>query len=418
MKRLVFVVLILLALAGFVGWAIYQDAGYVLISYDRFRYESSFWIFIGLIACLWVLAMVVHWVIGLLQASGALVNPWSRRHHARRVAKASRSGLRELAEGQWGPALGHLRTAAEHDRQPLVHYLGAARAASELGEYEQSDELLRKARAREPEAGLAVGLTQAQLQIARGQYADARESLTTLHNDHPRHPYVLTLLQQLYVQLQDWPALCRLLPELRKHRVLPAGRLDELELLAWTAALEQVWQAQATQEDAQQALSQRWQTVPSKLRNEPLLVRAYADGLSRLGAQENAEEVLYAALKRQFDDRLVERYGRVRGREPARQLAHAEAWLKAHPDNAELLLALGRLSLRNEFWGKARDYLEASLRLDHRAETCAELARLLAQLGDNERSNRLFQEGLGLLDQPSSNRLQTLDSGAEERHAT
>lgn len=412
MKRLAVVVLILLALAGFLGWAIFQDAGYVLISYDRFRYESSFWVFVGLIACLWLLAMAVHWVLGLLHASGTLVNPWSRRHRARRVSKASRAGLRELAEGQWSPALGHLRIAAEHDQQPLVHYLGAARAASELGEYEQSDELLRKAREREPEAGLAIGLTQAQLQIARGQYGDARESLNALHHENPRHPYVLTLLQQLYVQLQDWPALCRLLPELRKHRVLPPARLDELELLAWTAALEQAPQAPAaTVEEGQQTFNQRWQAVPSKLRNEPVLVRAYADGLTRLGAEEKAEEVLHAALKRQFDDRLVERYGRVRGREPTRQLAHAEAWLKSHPQNAELLLALGRLSLRNEFWGKARDYLEASLRLEHRAETCAELARLLAQLGDKERSNRLFQEGLGLIDGANGVRLPAISNG-------
>ena len=41
------------------------------------------------------------------------------------------------------------------------------------------------------------------------------------------------------------------------------------------------------------------------------MVRAYADGLARLGAQAKAEEVLYAAIKRQYDDRLVERYGRV-----------------------------------------------------------------------------------------------------------
>lgn len=406
MKRLAIVIVLLLVAAGFIGWAIYQDAGYVLISYDRFRYESSFWIFVGLIGCLWLLAMVVHWVLGLLHASGALVNPWSRRHRSRRVAKASRSGLRELAEGQWNQALAHLSMAAEHDRHPLVHYLGAARAASELGDYEQSDELLRKAQEREPEAGLAVGLTHAQLQIARGHYGQARESLTALHDEHPRHPQVLALLQQLYVQLQDWSALCRLLPELRKQRVLPPARLDELELLAWAAALEQVGQVPSkTPEDAQQALSQCWQTVPSKLRNEPLLVRAYADGLTRLGAQEKAEELLHAALKRQFDDRLVERYGRVRGREPSRQLANAEGWLKGHPENAELLLALGRISLRNELWGKARDYLEASLRFEHRAETCAELARLLAQLGDSERSNRLFQEGIVLLDQSSANRV-------------
>lgn len=399
MKRLVLVLILVLAIAGFLGWAISQSAGYVLITYDRFRYESSFWVFLGLVAAFWLLAMVLHRLLGLLQLSGALVNPWSRRHRSRRVEKASRRGMRELAEGQWQPALGHLRTAAEHDREPLVHYLGAARAANELGEYEQSDELLRKAREREPQAALAIGLAQAQLQIARGQYGEARATLSELHSEHPRHPYLLTQLQQLYVQLEDWPALCRLLPDLRKQRVLPAPRLDELERLAWTAAIEQAGQASSgTLEEALQGLEQRWQSVPSGLRAEPLLVRAYADGLSRLGAESKAEEMLYAALKRNFDDRLVERYGQVRGREPARQLAHAEAWLKAHPDNAALLLALGRLSLRNELWGKARDYFEASLRIEYRPQTCAELARLLAQLGDSERSNQLFHQGLGLLD--------------------
>ncbi|PZR78671.1 MAG: heme biosynthesis protein HemY, partial [Stutzerimonas stutzeri] len=293
MRRLVLVFILLLAIAGLLGWAISQSAGYVLITYDRFRYESSFWVFLALIGCLWLLALAVHWVLGLLHVSGALINPWSRRHRERRVEKASRRGLRELAEGQWGPALGHLQLAAERDRQPLVHYLGAARAANELGEYAQSDELLQKAREREPEAALAIGLTQAQLQIARGQYVEARASLSALQSDHPRHPYVLTLLQQLYVQLEDWAALCRLLPELRKHRVLPPARLSELEVLAWTAAVEQAGQpSELTAEASLEALNQRWQTVPSAQRGEPLVVRAYADGLARLGAQAKAEEVL------------------------------------------------------------------------------------------------------------------------------
>lgn len=411
MKRFALFLIVLLAIIGAVGWAVSKDPGYVLISYDRFRYESSLWVLIGLILVVWLLVVLVHRILGVLQLSGALVNPWSRRHRERRIAKASRNGLRELAEGQWSSALANLQIAAEHDRQPLVHFLGAARAANELGQHEQSDELLRRAREREPGAGVAIGLTQAQLQISRGQYVEARETLNGLHDDHPRHHHVLTLLQQLYVQLQDWPALCRLLPDLRKHRALPPARLSELELLAWTAAIEQVAVLpEATAEQARQVLEKRWQNAPSGLRGEPALVRAYTDGLARLGDESKAEEVLRAALKKQFDDRLVERYGRVQGQEPARQLSLAESWLKDHPGNAELLLALARLSQRNAFWGKARDYFEASLRLEHRPQTCAELARLLAQLGDKERSNRLFQEGLGLVGVPDNTRLSVINS--------
>ncbi|MDG6404676.1 hypothetical protein QCD79_33735, partial [Pseudomonas quasicaspiana] len=37
---------------------------------------------------------------------------------------------------------------------------------------------------------------------------------------------------------------------------------------------------------------------------------------------------------------------------------------------------------QSSLWGKARDYLETSLRLQRNPETCAELARLLGQLGE------------------------------------
>ena len=80
---------------------------------------------------------------------------WSRRHRERRVEGLStwpaRTCRRAVGAGARPSAAGC------GDRQPLVHYLGAARAANELGEYAQSDELLQKAREREPEAALAIG---------------------------------------------------------------------------------------------------------------------------------------------------------------------------------------------------------------------------------------------------------------------
>lgn len=398
MKRLALYLVLLVAALGALGWAISRSAGYVLITYDHFRYESTFWVFVGLAFGLWLLAFLVNRLLRLMLLSGALVNPWSRRHRHRRVEKASRHGQRELAEGNWERALGHLRLAADHDRRPLMHYLGAARAASEMGRHDESDRLLASALEREPDARLAIGLSRAQLLIGRGDYPAARQLLDELHREQPRHGLVLLMLQQLLVQLEDWRALCVLLPDLRKQRVLPGPRLDELERLAWTAALEQAGQASEDSAQALELLQKRWQDVPAGLRGDPALVRAQAAGLARLGAAPKAEELLLAALRKGFDESLVELYGRIGGADPARQLASAEAWLKAHPDNATLLLALGRLSMRCELWGKARDYLEASLRSAGRPETCAELGHLLARLGEAERSNRLFMQGLGLLD--------------------
>lgn len=74
----------------------------------------------------------------------------------------------------------------------------------------------------------------------------------------------------------------------------------------------------------------------------------------------------------------------------------AESWLKQAPQDAQLLLCLGRLCLRNQLWGKAREYLEASLQFARQADTCIELARLLASQGDLARSNQLLQEAVQL----------------------
>ncbi|MNO52200.1 putative protoheme IX biogenesis protein [compost metagenome] len=403
MSRVYLLILAIVLTATLVGLAIAEQAGYVLIAYKSFRYESSLWTFLALLAVFWLIYLVARLVLRLLGVSGRVVNPWSRFNRSRRAQMAEEQGQRDFAEGHWAQALRHLRRAAELSDRPLAHYLGAARAANELGRTEECDELLARALQREPGAEVAVGLTRAQLQINRGEFTQAREVLNQLHEQHPKHPTVLRLLQQLYVSMRDWPALCVLLPELRKERALKNTELSDLERRAWAASLEEAGEQGLGQgESSLQPLTQRWQHVPSNLHGKPLLVATYAQQLLRLGAPEEAEEVLRKALKQEYDAGLVHLYGQARGRDPARQLQTAESWLKARPDDAQLLLTLGRLCVHNKLWGKAREYLEASLRSQRSAETCAELARLLSHLGEVERSNQLFQEGLGLIAAPAA----------------
>jgi HemY protein len=82
----------------------------------------------------------------------------------------------------------------------------------------------------------------------------------------------------------------------------------------------------------------------------------------------------------------VTHYGLVQGQKPSEQLINAENWLKQKPNNPILLLALGRLSLRNELWGKALEYFEDSHRLLPRSESYAELSRLSLKLNKNNQT--------------------------------
>ncbi len=399
MKRLYVVVFLVIAATAALGLAIAEHSGYVLIAYKTFRYESSLWATLALVAVLWLVIWGIKTLVELVMASSGVVNPWSTRNRSRRVQVAIEHGQLDLAEGRWASAQRHLHRAAEAERQPLLYYLGAARAANELGNYEESDNLLERALERQPQAELAIALNHAQLQTDRGDTDGALATLQAMHERHPRNAQTLRQLQRLLAQRGDWSALIRLLPELRKDKVLPVTELAELERRAWGANLSLAAQREEDGTVGQQSLERAWQQLTSAQRHEPQLILAYAEQLRQLGAQVQAEEVLRTALKRNYDSHLARLYGLVRGSDPTRQLQAAEGWLKEHPADPGLLLTLGRLCLQNSLWGKARDYLESSLRVQRNPEACAELARLLAQMGDTERSNQLFQEGLGLLDE-------------------
>ncbi|POA22329.1 heme biosynthesis protein HemY [Pseudomonas sp. FW300-N1A1] len=399
MKRLYVMVFLIIAVAGAMGLAIAQHSGYVLIAYKTFRYESSLWATLLLVAVIWLVLWGIKALIELVAVSSGVVNPWSNRNRSRRVQVAIEHGQLDLAEGRWASAQRHLQRAAEAERQPLLYYLGAARAANEQGHYDECDSLLERALERQPQAELAIALSHAQLQTDRGDTDGALVTLSAMRERHPHSVQVLRQLQRLYQQRGDWSAVIRLLPELRKDKALPASELAELERRAWGENLTLAARQEEGEAVGLQSLNRAWQQLTSAQRQEPQLVLAYAEQLRQLGAQVEAEEVLRTALKRQYDSHLARLYGLLRGSDPSRQLQTAEGWLKAHPNDPSLLLTLGRLCLQASLWGKARDYLESSLRLERNPEACAELARLLAQLGDTERSNQLFQEGLGLLDE-------------------
>ncbi|WP_313741672.1 heme biosynthesis HemY N-terminal domain-containing protein [Pseudomonas sp.] len=399
MKRVYLLAVIAIVVAAALGIAIAKHSGYVMIAYGGFRYQSGLWAALGALLVVVLVLGLLRYLIGLLLTSTGVINPWSRRNRSRRTRIAIEQGQLDLAEGRWASALKHLRRAAEAERQPLLFYLGAARAANELGQTQESDNLLERALERQPHAELAIALAHAQLQMDRADNDGALDTLQAMQERHPNNVQVLRLLQRLYLERGDWPALVRLLPDLRKHKALPANELALLEQRAWGQNLGLAITRGEEGNTARQSLERTWQQLTAAQRQEPQLVLAYAEQMRQAGAQDESERVLRAAIKRQYESHLARSYGLVRGEDPVRQLQTAEGWLKDHPQDPSLLLTLGRLSLQNRLWGKARDYFESSLRLERNPEACAELARLLGALGETERSNQLFQEGLNLLDE-------------------
>ncbi len=197
MKRAYLLAVLAIVVAAGLGVAIAKHSGYVLIAYGGFRYQSGLWAALAALVVFVLALLLLRYLVGLVLTSSGVVNPWSRRNRRRRVRIAIEQGQLDLAEGRWASAQRHLHRAAEAERQPLLYYLGAARAANEQGRTEDSDNLLERALERQPQAELAIALTHAQLQMDRGDTDGALDTLLVMQERHPHNVQVLRLLRSV-----------------------------------------------------------------------------------------------------------------------------------------------------------------------------------------------------------------------------
>ena len=396
--RQIFIITIitLLASAG-LTMMISIDPGYVRVSWGNYLIETSVWIAIILSASIFfVIYLIIKSWKGVKNSTGG-AGRWLLSTGGQRARKKTTRGLLELAEGNWKRAQKHLSVAAPKAETPLINYLAAAQAAYEQGNEKDTEILLKKAYESTPGSDLAVGITQAQLQLGSNQLRQCIDTLLKLRKKSPQHPFILKLLKTAYYKLEDWHQLSLLVPELRRQRVAEAHELDELERETWINLLAQTSDEIRRQSGSSQnteQLNQHWDRLPSSMRKDSTIIYAYADHLASLGEQTQAVTLLRKVLQNHWNDQLIELYGKVCSNDLEKQLLIAENWLKERPNNETLLLALGRLSLRNELWGKAKEYFEASHRIKKTPQTYGELCRLAAHLDEHQQSSEYFMQGI------------------------
>jgi HemY protein len=374
-----------LALGALAGHYLLQENGYVLLSFRGYVVEMSVPVALFLMVLAYLAVRTLAWIWRVPRELGEA----TARARVRWAGRQATRGYIAIAEGRLAQGERLLTRGARRSGAPLMNYLAAARLAHQQNDTARRDGWLRLAYEQEPAAADAVLLAQAEMQMDDQAFDQALATLDRIREHNPRHGQALRLRAALYWRRQDWRALVDLLPALRAAPPLPPEKLNRWTTQAFVALL-----ADPALDEA--GVGRLWEEVPKVLRHEPTLVLARARALARCGAVAVAEAEIRRALREQWDADLVTLYGELQVPEVSRHLKNAEAFLRERPEDPDLLLAVGRLSYRNQLWGKARSYLETSLAIRPDAATCEALGQLLQRIGDKEAAAAAFQRGLAL----------------------
>lgn len=373
MKRIIICFLALL-LSVWLGIIMSRNPGYVLVSYQDWTIETSLWFAAAALIALFLLFYALLRVSSGIRFIAVRFRQWIVNRRARKARAKTILGLYDFAEGNWANSEKKLIRAAKYSDMPLINYLAAAYMAQKQYALARRDNYLLLAQKASADHPIVIGLTQARLQIFNKQWEEAVATLQHLHQLRPKNAFILQLLEQAYLELKDWFGLKNLLPALRKRHAFSVEEINILEIKVYSELL--------LTSVVNNTIEIKWNELPRYLQRQPVLVSIYVEYLLSNNKHEEVESILKMILRKNLDDHLLELYAVLPSANPIKKVARAEGWLKTNPENAALLLCLGRICRQQKLWGKARQYLEKSACLIETPAVYVELGQIMEMQND------------------------------------
>jgi HemY protein len=363
------------------------NEGYVLLVWPPYRLEitlnlfllGSLLLFLGFYGVLRALALT----FGL----PGRVQQYRQQRQREKAGLVFQDAVRLLFEGRFGQALKKAAEAHAAGTAPGLSALIAARAAQRMRESEKQQGWMARAKTDDPRTEAATLMLEAEMMNEARRFDEALAALARLQDKQGRHIAALRLELRARQGAGDWDGVLKLARQLVKRDALPAEVIREILTQAHLANIARL-AGDLTR------LIPYLRALPLEERGRRVVLAA-AQALTAQGADAEAQKLIEALLDADRDDlwqsELLAIYGRLATGEQTARIAKAEAWLARHPGDAQLLIALGRMCLRQRLWGKAQSYLEASLAVEPTQAAHLELARLLDQLERTEEANKHYR---------------------------
>jgi HemY protein len=399
--------LALSAVAVGVTIAAKYNNGYVLMVAPPYRVEISLNLMVVLLLATILIGYFIVRLIAITMGIPAEVREFRLRRRREKARRMMLDGLKAFFEGRYAKAEKTAAAALELEESPRVSTINAlvgARSAHELRKYSQRDEFLAKAEGFAPKEIAVRLITQAELLLDEQHADEALKILNSLRSmGAPLHTAALRLELKAQQLSRNWYAVLDLLKQLEQRNALDKAVIEQLRR---HAHIENIRNKVLNPE----TLKEYWRNMSSADKKDVRVAAAAVRACLSIGDCAAAHQIIEQSLDRQWDSELAELYAECPGNDVIRQIERAEAWLKSHPNDANLLLALGRLCVYCELWGKAQNYLEASLSVEPSHPAHLALAQLNQKIGQSDLARDHYGKGLEL----ALRRLEVVGAGNSE----
>ncbi|MBW8078800.1 MAG: heme biosynthesis protein HemY [Gallionella sp.] len=380
--------LVLFAAAVAVTTAAHNSA-YVLLVYPPYRIDMSLTLFV----CLILLLLLAGYSMIRLAMMAVTLPTYARRFREQRDHAKSQALLNDALNAYFEGRYAAAERAAVHAMAlgdtTSLHPILAASSAHELREFDKRDQYLAMAEGKD--AGDATMRLMATTKFMLDQ-RDPQAALAALEklraSGVKSHLGALSLELKAQQQAGHWDEVLDIVKELEKRAAIDVTVAAQLRQQAYLESLR----AQQSAGDVAACLKK----IPAEFRRRGKVAAAAARALIQYGDGVLAQQILADSLNAQWDSELVALYGDCQTGDAVAQIEQAEKWLNQHRQDAGLLLALGKLCTQQKLWGKAQNYLDASVSVSPSHAAYTALGQLAERLGKSEETYRYYQQAMEL----------------------
>jgi HemY protein len=328
-------------------------------------------------------------MIATVAAIPARVRAHREERSRSRLRQSLDDALLAFFQGRYASAEKSAAAAMTGEETKGVAAIIAARSAHELGRFSEREQFLDQAKGAAPEVDQARLTTLADLLVSQGRHEEALEVLKDLSARDSRNLRLLRLKLQAEQALRNWDEVLATVNALAKLGGIGPAEAAAVRRAAHLGNLNRKAQDAAS-------LASYWKQLPAEMRTDPAVATTAARYHLALGGTAEAQQIIEQALEREWNAGLVALYGEAAGTDALPQIERAEKWLRQHARDPALLLALGKLCMRQGLWGKAQSYIEASLALEPTHDGHMTLAALMEQIGKPQEAVAHFRRSAEL----------------------